>query len=308
MTEPRSNVQLAARTSPRPAAGTTAPRQLTFGVATMVGSSVSNQAGAAIGALAFPVIGPVGVVAVRQLVTALVLGAAVRPRFRSMTGAQFRPVLGLAVVFSVMNLSLYSAVERIGLGLAVTLEFLGPLAVAVLTSGRVIDVACAIMAGVGVLVLTDPGPTTDYLGIGLALTAAAAWAGYILLNRTLGQRLPGVRGTTAASTLSAIAWIPLTVVWFVHHPPTVESLLFAVACGILASAIPFAADLITLRRLPAGLFGTLTSLNPVWAALSGWLILHQTLSAHQLTGIGLIAASNIAVTIAGFARRGVGFS
>ncbi|MFE0173153.1 DMT family transporter, partial [Streptomyces sp. NPDC059002] len=100
------------------------------GMALMLGSGLSNQSGAAVATFAFPVLGPVGVVAVRQWVAAAVLGAAGRPRVRRFTAAQWRPVLGLALVFAAMNLSLYTAIDRIGLGLAVTLEFLGPLTVA----------------------------------------------------------------------------------------------------------------------------------------------------------------------------------
>jgi inner membrane transporter RhtA len=107
----------------------------------MIGSGLSNQTGAAIGSLAFPVLGPVGVVAVRQYVAAVVLLAVGRPRLRSFTWWQWRPVLLLALVFGTMNLSLYSAIDRIGLGLAVTLEFLGPLAIALTAARRRVDAA-----------------------------------------------------------------------------------------------------------------------------------------------------------------------
>lgn len=270
---------------------------------TVLGSSASNQAGAAVGASAFPAIGAVGVVAVRQLVTAIVLGPVARPRFRSMTAPQWRPVVGLAVAFGVMNLALYGAIDRIGLGLAVTLEFLGPLAVAVGSSRRPVDIACAVVAGAGVVVLTAPGPSSDFVGIGMALVAAVAWGSYILLNRELGQRMSGVRGTAAASVVSAAMWCPVAIVWFAVHPPTTSALLLAVVCGLMASVVPFAADMIALRRLPAGLFGTLTSLNPVWAALAGWVILSQALGPRELLGVALIVSSNVVVTTVGLLRR-----
>ncbi len=158
----------------------------------MVGSGLSNQVGAAVGSLAFPVIGPAGVVAVRQWMAAVTLLAVGRPRVRSFTWQQWWPVLLLAAVFATMNLSLYSAIDRIGLGLAVTLEFLGPLAVALARSRRAVDLGCAVIAAAGVVALTRPQPTTDYLGIGLGLLAAMCWACYILLNRSVGRRLPGV--------------------------------------------------------------------------------------------------------------------
>lgn len=283
--------------APALSATTAAPRQRAAGIAMVLGSAASNQTGAALGALAFPAIGPVGVVAVRQILTALVLTPIARPRFRGLRREQWWPILGLALVFSVMNVALYAAIERIGLGLAVTLEFIGPLAVAIAGSRRVIDIACAALAGVGVLLLTGPGPTTDLLGVSLALIAAGAWAAYILLNRNLGQRLPGLQGTAAASTVTAALWLPIGAAWFLFHPPTLTALLLAVACGVLASALPYAVDLLALRRVPAALFGTLTSVNPVFAALIGWLVLQQGLVAVEWAGIGLIVAGNVVVSL-----------
>lgn len=268
----------------------------------MLASSASNQTGAAVGAMAFPAIGVAGVVPIRQIVTALVLIPIVRPRLRGLRADQWRPILGLVLVFSVMNLSLYTAVERIGLGLAVTLEFLGPLAVAIAASQRLLDVACAVVAGVGVVVLTAPGPSTDLVGIAFALLAATAWAAYILLNRTLGQRLPGLEGTATASLVTAGAWIPVAAVWFVLHPPTITAIALAVVCGVLSSIVPYASDLLALRRVPTQMFGTFTSINPVWAALAGWLILHQGLAPNEWVGIALIVLSNVIVSARGISN------
>jgi inner membrane transporter RhtA len=291
----------AATTSPLSAA-TATPRQHGAGIAMMLTSSASNQTGAALGAMAFSTIGPVGVVAVRQFVTAMVLVPTVRPRLRSLRADQWLPILGLSVVFSVMNLTLYLAIERVGLGLAVTLEFLGPLTVAIASSRRAVDVGCAVLAAVGVVVLTDPGRTTDVLGIALALTAAVAWGCYILLNRAVGQRLPGLQGTAVASAVTAAVWLPIAAVWFSAHTPTPGALLLATACGLLSSIAPYVADLQALRRVPAAVFGTFTSINPVWAALAGWLVLAQTLRANEWVGIGLIVASNAVVSARGLRR------
>lgn len=282
-------------------AKTTSPRQRGVGIALMLTSSSSNQTGAALGALAFPAIGPVGVVAVRQIVTALVLTPIVRPSLRGLRRDQWWPILGLVVVFSVMNLSLYMAIERIGLGLAVTLEFLGPLAVAIAGSRRAFDIACAALAGVGVVVLTSPGPATDIIGIGLALLAATAWGSYILLNRTIGQRLPGLQGTAVASLVTAAAWIPVAAAWFAFHTPTIEAIVLAAVCGVMSSIVPYVSDLHALRRVPARVFGTFTSINPVWAALVGWLLLHQALDINEWVGIALIIVSNAFVSGRGLA-------
>jgi inner membrane transporter RhtA len=267
------------------------------GPAMMFGGALSNQFGAATGALAFGVIGPAGVVAVRQWIAGTVLLAAARPRWRSFTWAQWWPVLLLAVAYGTMNLSLYSAIGRLGLGLAVTLEFLGPLAVALATSRRRSDLACALVAGAGVVALTRPRPATDYLGIGLGLLAAACWASYILLNRLIGRRLPGAQGSAAAAGLSALAFVPVGIVVLVRHPPTVAALACAAAAGILSSAVPLLADLFALRRVPAGYFGLFMSVNPVLAALIGRVILRQSISWQAWLSIAAIVAANAASAV-----------
>lgn len=269
------------------------------GVALMLGSGLSNQTGASIAALAFPVLGPVGVVAVRQWVAAVILGAVGRPRLRHFTAAQWRPVLCLALVFAVMNLSLYAAIERIGLGLAVTLEFLGPLTVALAGSRRRLDLVAAMAAAAAVVVLTRPTPSTDYPGIGLALLAAACWAGYILLNRTVGARLPGLEGSAAAAAVSGALYLPVGVWVLWHHPPTATALGCALAAGLLSSAVPFLADLLALRRVPAHFFGVFMSVNPVFAALAGLTFLGERLDALAwLAVIVIVGANTVTVSTA----------
>ncbi|MFJ1666246.1 EamA family transporter [Streptomyces bottropensis] len=274
------------------------------GVALMVGSGLSNQVGASVAALAFPVLGPVGVVAVRQWVAAVVLLSAGRPNVRAFTAAQWRPVLGLAAVFATMNLTLYAAIDRIGLGLAVTLEFLGPLAVALAGSRRRTDLACALVAAAGVVVLTRPRPSTDYLGIGLALIAAVCWGCYILLNRTVGERLPGLQGSAAAGAVSGLLYLPLGAAALWLHQPTVGALLCALAAGVLSSAVPFLSDLLALRRVPARFFGIFMSVNPVFAALIGMLVLDQHLGAASWLSITVIVTANaVSVGTAASTRR-----
>src|SRR3954451_12278121 len=286
----------AAAGSQQLSATTATARQRGAGIGMMLTSAASNQTGAALGAMAFPTIGPVGVVAVRQFVTAIVLTPIVRPRFRGLRKDQWWSILGLALVFSVMNLSLYAAIDRIGLGLAVNLEFLGQLTVAIVSSRRLLDIAGAVLASVGVIVLTHPGPPTDFVGISLALLAATAWVSYILLNRTLGQRLPVLQGTAVASVVTAASWTPIAVAWFAFHPPAAAAIALAVACGLMSSIVPYVTDLLALRRIPAHMFGTFTSVNPVWAALAGSLLLNQALDSTEWISIGLIVISNVVVS------------
>ncbi|HEX3751667.1 MAG TPA: EamA family transporter [Streptosporangiaceae bacterium] len=267
------------------------------GVALMLGSALSNQAGASAGALAFPVIGPLGVVAIRQWVAAAVLWATARPKPRAFTRAQWRPVLALALVYAVMNLTLYTAIDRVGLGLAVTLEFLGPLTVALANSRRRLDAACAVVAAAAVLVLIHPAPSTDYVGIGVGLLAAVCWGCYILLNRTIGRRLPGLAGSATAAMVSALAYVPVGVVWLVFHHPTALALAGALAAGVLSSAVPLLCDLLALRRVPAQFFGVFMSVNPVFAALAGLVVLGQHLGWAAWLAIAVIVAVNtVAVT------------
>jgi inner membrane transporter RhtA len=272
------------------------------GVLMMLGSGLSNQVGASVAALAFPVIGPAGVVAIRQWMAGALLLAVGRPKLRSITARQWRPVLGLAVVFAVMNLSLYTAIDRIGLGLAVTLEFVGPLAVALLGSRRLIDLLCALMAAPAVVVLTRPQATTDYLGVALALVAAVCWACYILLNRVVGRELPGATGSAAAAGVSGLAYIPVGVIVLWHHPPTLAAASYALAAGVMSSAVPFLVDLLTLRRVPAQFFGIFMSVNPVLAALVGLVVLDQQLGRVEWIAVAVIVSANAVALSAGRRR------
>lgn len=228
------------------------------GATLILGSALSSQTGAAVGAIAFPVIGPVGVVAIRQWVAAVLLFVVARPRLRQFGREQWAPVVGLASVFAVMNLSVYLAIDRIGLGLAITLEFLGPFAVALMgavhaapagTRRRLI-ICCLALARGGVLTLTRPQPSADYVGICLGLLAAACWGAYILLNRTMGERFRSVEGVAAAGMLSALAYVPIGLGALILHPPTAAALLLGTVAGLLSSAVPFVADNAALRRVP----------------------------------------------------------
>jgi len=286
--------------TPTPISATADPgTNSTSGVGLMLGSALSNQSGAALAALAFPVLGPVLVVAIRQWVAAVVLLSIGRPRLRAFTAAQWRIVLALAIVFATMNLSLYTAIQRLGLGLAVTLEFLGPLAVALAGSRTRRDLACAVAAAMAVGVLMRPQPSTDYAGIGLAVLAAVCWGCYILLNRSAGRHLPGAQASATASAVSAALYLPVGIVLLAHHHPTVKALACAAAAGVLSSAVPFAVDLKALRRVPAHRFGTFMSVNPVFAALIGMLVLGQSLGLVSWLAIVVIGTANAACTSGG---------
>ena len=267
------------------------------GFATITASAASNQLGAAVGAHAFAAIGPAGVVAVRQFVAAAVLLPMARPDLRRFTWAQWWPTIALALVFATMNLSLYMAIDRIGLGLAVTLEVLGPLAVALAGSRTRYDVLFVLLAAVGVYVLVLPGPSSDYLGVGLGLLAAACWAAYILINRLVGRRLPGLQAPAVATAMSATLYVPVAVLLVLHGKLTGMSILYAVGAGVFCSVVPYAVDVIALRKVPARLFGLAMSVHPVLAALAGLVVLGERLDLHHWAGILLVVTANaLAVT------------
>jgi inner membrane transporter RhtA len=268
------------------------------GVAIMLGSATSNQVGAAVGAHAFGAIGPAGVVAVRQVVAAAVLLPIARPPWRRMSAAQWWPVLLLAVVFGCMNLCLYTAIDRIGLGLAVTLEFLGPLGVALAASRSRRDLLLAAAAAAGVYVLVLPGPSSDYLGVALGLVAAACWAAYIVLNRVAGARLPGLQAPAVATTLCALAYLPVVVLLAAGGRLDAASLGQALTAGVLSSVVPYAADLIALRFVPQGSFGVFMSVHPVLAALVGTVLLGQALRLHEWAGVLVVVLANVVAVVA----------
>lgn len=263
--------------------------------AAVVGGAASVQLGAAIGATIFPLVGPAGVVALRQSAAAVALLAVARPRLRDLTWRAVRPALLLGLVLVSMNLAIYGAIERIGLGLAVTLEFLGPLALALLGSRRRIDLLCAAMAGLGVVLLTGTVPGIDLVGVLLALVAAASWAAYIVLSRRAGRTLPGVQGTALASLLAALITSPLLVVALAGLDPDqlLHVAIVGLATGVLSSALPYSIDLLVLRRLPQQLFSVMQSVQPAAAALAGLVVLGQALEAWQLVGLGLISMGNV---------------
>lgn len=264
-------------------------------------SAASLQTGAAFGATLFPLVGPLGVVALRQLVTAVVLLAVARPRLRGRGARRLVPAVLLGLVLVGMNLTLYSAVERIGLGLAVTIEFLGPLGVALAVRGggapaAVRRIVCALVALGGVVAITNPlaAAALDPAGVAFGAAAALLWAAYILLSQRAGA-LPGVTGTAVAGLTGTVLTLPLLVPLLAALPPgrLPQVLAVGAATGLLSSALPYSVDLLVLRRLPRPLFGMLQSAHPVAAAVAGLVVLHQTLSATQLAGIAAVCAANV---------------
>jgi inner membrane transporter RhtA len=273
---------------------------------------VSVQIGAGLAARMFSQVGPAGVTGLRlwwaAAIMAVLGGRTLIPSLRAVAGRARWADLGVAVTFGVvlaaMNFSFYQSFARIPLGVAVTIEFLGPLAIAVASSRRLLDIVWVALAAGGVVLLTRDGGTlatgraahagglaglsAEQAGIAFALLAAAGWAAYILLSRATGRRFPGSSGLTIAMIIAAVIVTGPSVASAgrtLAHPAVIAG---GLAIGLLSSVIPYRLELEALRRVPAGTFGIWMSLEPAVAALVGLALLSETLGWHQWLAIGLV--------------------
>lgn len=275
-------------------------------VAMVVSGALSVQFGAAFAALLFPRIGPLGAVTIRLVVAAVILVVAVRPRLRGHRRSDYAVVVAFGLVLAAMNASIYEAIARLPLGVAVTLEFLGPLGLALATSRRWRDVLWVASAGGGVVLLEGGAPSgLDWVGVVFALTAACCWVGYILLSGQTGRRFPKADGLALAMTVGAVAILPFGVL----GPGT--ALVRPVTLGIgalvalMSSVVPYTLELFALRRIGPGTFGILMSLDPALAAAAGVLVLSQHPGVWQLLGIALVVVASVGVTLEARRRRPV---
>jgi inner membrane transporter RhtA len=260
----------------------------------VLASIASVQFGAAFAKTLFDDLGAGGTVFVRTLVAAIVLVLILRPRL----AGHSRGDLGLALVFglvlSAMNFCFYSSIERIPLGVAVTLEFVGPLGVGVFGSRRPLDLVWVVLAAAGILLLSDlgSGGGLDGLGVALALFAGVLWAAYILLSARMGRAFPGGAGLAIAMVVATVPLAPVGIADGGSQLLVPEVLLAGVAVGLLGSAIPYALELEALRTMPVGVFGVLMSLEPAVAALAGFLVLDEGLVTRELVAIALVVAAS----------------
>lgn len=269
----------------------TAKRDRLTGAGAQLVTEVTINYGSSLAGLLIPMVGSPVVVAVRQLVMAVTVLPFYRPRFVTFTWARLWPALLLGVVLGVMNLTFYESVDRLGLGVAATIEFLGPFSVALAASRRFLDFVCAAAAAAGVFLLTWSDGTLDPFGIVLALTAAAAWAGYILLTRRVATQLPGLEGITIASLVSLILLVPLALVTVDYSSLNWGVIGLLIAVGVLSSAFPYTLDTFILRRITPRLYAIITSFGPVVAAVFGVLVLGESLLPQQQIAIVVVCAA-----------------
>ncbi|WP_232821941.1 EamA family transporter [Desertihabitans aurantiacus] len=257
---------------------------------------VSVQVGAAVAKDAFALVGPMAFVLLRLATSTVVLVAVARPRLTGRSRTDWLVALGYGVCLAGMNVCIYQSFARIPLGMAVTIEFLGPLAVAVLGSRRPRDLVWVGLAGVGVLLLGfDPTGLTA-AGVGFAVAAGAFWAGYILLGARTAGRWEGISGLAVASTVGLV---------LVAAPGVLEGgprlldptvLVLGLAVGMLSSVLPYSLELTALRRMPPRVFGVLMSLEPAAAALAALVLLGERLTGAQWLALACVVVASVGAT------------
>jgi len=259
---------------------------------------VSMQGGASLAKSLFPAVGAQGTAALRLLFSALMLLAYFRPWRIRLPASGWRVVLAYGLSLGAMNLLFYMALRTIPLGIAVALEFTGPLAVALLSSRRLADFAWIALAAAGLLLLVPHGAdmhTLDPAGMAYALAAGLCWALYIVSGRRAGTR-HGTQTVALAASVAALAVLPFGLA---QAGPALFSpalLPLAVGVAILSSSLPYALEITVLARMPVRVFGTLLSLEPVFAAVSGLLFLRETLTPTQWAAVAAIVAASAGIT------------
>ncbi|MFJ6798175.1 EamA family transporter [Streptomyces sp. NPDC091268] len=266
-------------------------------VALVVAAGVSVQFGAALAVLIMPRAGAAGVVTLRLAMAALVLLVLCRPAVRGYTRSDWTTVVWFGVTMAGMNGLFYQAVDRIPLGPAVTLEVLGPLALSVLVSRRLLNLLWAGLALAGVVLLAGHGSGgfggLDPWGAAFALGAGAMWAAYIVFSARTGRRFPQADGLALAMAVAAVLSLPLGVVEAGSALLAPGTIALGAGVAVLSSVLPYTLEMLALRRLPAPTFAILMSLEPAIAATAGFLVLHQALSALDAVAIALVIAASM---------------
>jgi inner membrane transporter RhtA len=255
---------------------------------------VSIQCGAAIAISIFDRVGFAGAVLLRNLLAVPVLAAIWPPSLRGRARSDLWLVAAFGVALGVMNLAIYAALDRIPLGVAVTVEFLGPLGVAVFKGRGPLALLWAALAACGVVALAGPfGGSTDLLGIGFAAVAALGWASYILLGGRVGRVFAGASGLTIGVTIAVLIQLPAGLASGGSELVAPAVLGAGAAAAVLSTVVPYAAEIEALRRIPPAPFGVLMSLEPAVAALVGLIALDQGLDAGEVAGIAFVVIASI---------------
>ena len=272
-------------------------RERAVAVGLVLAAAGSLQVGAAFAVTLFDELGPGGAAFLRLALAAIVLWAIWRPEIPSHP-SDLRLAVAFGVALGLMNWSIYESIARIPLGVAVTIEFAGPLLVAVIGSRRPLDGVWVMLAAAGIVLLADPGGgSIDGLGVFFALCAAACWMAYIHLSQRTGQAFPGGSGLAIAMAVGALIVLPAGVVQGGGALVEPDLLGAALAVALASSVLPYSLELEALRRLPAAVFGVLMSLEPAVAALAGFVVLGQDLGARELVAIAMVVVASAGATL-----------
>lgn len=265
----------------------------------LLGSIASVQFGSAFANTLFDDAGPGGVVLLRLALSAALLLGIARPRLRGRSTDDLRAAALFGLVLGGMNWSFYEALDRLPLGVAVTIEFTGPLAVAVIGSRRLLDLLWVLLAGGGVALLALRGDThgIEASGVALALVAATCWALYILLSKRVGSTFAALDGLAIALGVGTLLVLPAGLVQGGSALLEPAVLAGGLAVALLSSLIPYSLEIVALRRLSAAAFGLLMSLEPAFAALAGVLVLGQRLSGVLAVAILMVVAASVGTTV-----------
>lgn len=258
----------------------------------LLASMMSVQLGSGVAGHLFDDVGPAGVVLLRQGGAALVLLLACRPTLRHRTPQAWSTIVTFGLILATMNLSFYAAVERLPLGVAVTIELLGPLGLAAALSRGRSQLAWVGLAIIGVVLLGEGDRSLDPLGVVFVLIAAACWAAYILTSRAAGAQA-GIDALALAMSVAAIVVAPLGLRAGGALIET-RTLVLGALVAVLAGIVPFSLELLALRTVPPRVFGVLMSLSPAAATVSGFALLDERLTELQLAGIATVIAASIA--------------
>jgi inner membrane transporter RhtA len=257
----------------------------------------SVQVGATVARHVFALLGPTGTVFLRVAFGAGILLAIARPRWPRFDVRQWRAIVAFGLIIAAMNLCFYQAIARIPLGVAVTIEFIGPLGVAIVGSRKARDFVWAAMAALGVALLSfSGGGAVTTLGLIFALGAAGGWASYIVLGQRVGRLVPGPDGLAFALAVGGLALLPFGIAGAGSRLLDVRNLALGLVVAILSSAIPFSLEFAALRRLSRQVFGILMSLEPAMGAAAGFLFLGQRLALRDAIAIGLVMAASVGAT------------
>jgi len=252
-----------------------------------------QEIGASFAVLLFPAVGAVGVVAVRLVFSALMLLAIARPSLRRHSRSDWLTLTAFGVALAGMNLLFYEALSRLHLGATVTIEVIGPLVLSVVSSRRAVAWLWAVLAFIGVALLGRGGfGSLDPVGVAYAFAAAVLWAGYILMSKRAGGRFDGLDGLAIAMAIGAVLTLPFGIVSAGPALVRPDILGVGLAVAVLSSAVPYAFELIALRRLTASTFSIMMSVSPAIATLAGFLILHQAITPLDGIAIAIVVTAS----------------